>query len=188
MYHYNNGVCSNCGIKLPSKGWKYCNDPVCQKVKVADRKIETAERYQKKHVRKKRLCPVCKTDVTDLWPKRTCATKECEDVWKDICRVNRRKQDRERNRLNRLKKKKARKKARKKAKVICIKRALILDKSHEDYFDNDMFIAQQKELKKKNGNYCQGCGKALTGNFHNHCVRCLPSVERLANGVNDAWI
>jgi hypothetical protein len=179
-----NAFCSNCGIKLPSKGWKYCNDPVCQKVKIADRKIEAAERYQKKHVRKKRLCPVCKTDVTDLWPKRTCATKECEDVWKDTCRVNRRKQDRERNRLNRLKKKKAKKKA----KVICIKRALVIDKSHEDYFDNDMFLEKQKELKKPNGNYCQRCSKALTGNYHNHCPNCRPSIELLANGVNDTWI
>jgi hypothetical protein len=181
MYHYNNGVCSNCGVKLPSRGWKYCKDSVCQKVKVEDRRIEAIERYQKRYNKKKRLCPVCKTNVTDLWPKRTCATKECEDGWKDICRVNRRKQDRERDRLKKNLKKK-------KAKVICIKRIPILDKSHEDYFDNDMFVAQQKELEKPNGNYCQKCSKALTGNYHNHCPNCHPRIELLANGVNDAWI
>jgi hypothetical protein len=151
-------ICENCKGPLISRNHKtrFCSDPICKE----DRKEKN---------RKKRFCRICEIDITNLYPKAVCQKQSCIDAW-EIEKIEKRKKH---NRKMYLEKKKIKNK-RMKLKVNNTKRRPkeLYDKNDEDYFDHSMFLEQQKELKKPNGNICK-CGAILTGNYYERCPTCV---------------
>jgi hypothetical protein len=149
-------------------------------------------RYYKKYKRKERKrCEICKKVIPrDVHgTSKTCGREKCVKERARIVRVKKKLRYAIRMRKEEVREKEQLKaKEKKKQKVVTLRKPLIFDKRHDDYFDNDMFIAGQKELEKKNGRYCKKCGKALTGNFYNVCPTCVPNVTRLADGISDSWL
>jgi hypothetical protein len=195
--------CTVCGCDITAL-WPetICGRQSCIDVNKEKKKSiisKKSARYYKKHKRKlkRKRCEICRKRIprSAHGSAKTCGRDECVKEKAAIIRarkklrhvilVSQREAKERKIEQLRIKKKEVKQK---KQKVVVFKRPLVFDKNDEDYFDNDMFIAKQKKLEKKNGRYCERCKKALTGNYYNHCPTCLPGIERLADGVADAWI
>jgi hypothetical protein len=72
-------TCAHCNI--PITVGRYCKDPICREILTATQKQKVKERYSRTYKKKKRLCPGCKENITDLWPKRTCGRELCKLKW-----------------------------------------------------------------------------------------------------------
>jgi len=188
-----------------------CNKKSCAVAWKEDKRIR-ANAQHRKYAKKTKLsrrqprkkCEICgrKQKLTDDGRAYTCARQSCKDAWEKKLKTRKRK--REQNvvfsrKKNRQEKKLAKEKLTKeklskqklakqklirqklikqklaKEKLIKQKlneKALLFNKDHEDYFDDDMFREEQKEYHKSNGRFCHDCGKALWGNFYKRCPKC----------------
>ena len=191
--------CTVCGCVITDL-WP---DTICSKQSCIDAYDEKKKfiisrkstRYYNKHIRKKRKkCEICKKVIPRgvHGTSKTCGREKCIEKRTEIVKATKKlryniRMSKKKARTERLKVK-VEKRQKQQEVTPPPKKPSLFDSNSEDYFDNDMFLAKQKELKKKNGRRCQKCKKALTGNYRNHCRTCRPTVERLANGVNDSWI
>jgi hypothetical protein len=175
--------CLHCHTPIASANpnARWCSKRKCQ----AARKKEV---HRKQYKRKPKNCPVCRKDITDRWPKRTCVSQSCIDIYermKQEVRTNSWKKHSAKAKADLIQiKKKTKRKGRRSLNKHSNSSAIKPIKDNE-YFDHSTYLEEQNEYHKPNGRYCNICRETLYGNFYRKCPQCFRDQNDALSGGYD---
>ena len=168
--------CVICGKPLSKGQAKYCSKNCSNR----NKSIQAAKLYATA-IKKDRVCIFCQEpiprDLKNWWQRKSCGKTECEKKRIERQKIQKKKSVKRHNeKINELS-------------VAGVKEQYIVmagvkhkfNKNDPEYFDHEMYLTKQKELKKPNGRFCQfdGCKKALRGEewffckVHRHAVSAI---------------